>query len=386
MHHDSTLNLILDPWLPVRRRSGRTETIAPWAVNDRIDTDPVTSFAWPRPELNAASLELLVGMLATGLPRAGDPDAAWQWGWSEPPGPDVLGARLERLAPFFELVTDGAPAFLQHLDPLAEAGVSNPARLLFDTPGALTAKLNTDLFRRRAAFAEHLAGHMAERTQRLGRLIVERLAGQGVEPDRAMDIARQVAGAVARINPETDQNPDFTRQLVMLAPAEKQRAFELADRWAQGASPGKLTAADVANAPESAADIAMFGRMLADAASQNVDAAVQVSHALTTHRAVPEDDYYTAVEDRKPDEEDAGARSSSPPASSTCTCASIWTCCPATSAATRRCGAPRSPPWSPPRRPSRRAGSRTPSPAAPARSTCSPSAASSNRAASPGRS
>ena len=145
------LNLISDPWLPVRRRSGRTETIAPWAVNDRIDTDPVTAFAWPRPELNAASLELLIGMLATGLPPAGDPDAAWQWGWSEPPGPDALRARLERLAPCFELIADGAPAFLQDLDPLADADVSNPARLLFDTPGARTAKLNTDLFRRRAA-------------------------------------------------------------------------------------------------------------------------------------------------------------------------------------------------------------------------------------------
>ncbi|MCY4119530.1 MAG: type I-E CRISPR-associated protein Cse1/CasA, partial [Acidobacteria bacterium] len=147
----SMLNLIRDPWLPVRRRSGHTETIAPWAVNDRINTDPVTSFAWPRPELNAASVELLIGILATGLPAAGDPDAAWQWGWSEPPAPDALRARLERLAPFFELIADGAPAFLQDLDPLAEASVSNPARLLFDTPGAQTAKLNTDLFRRRAA-------------------------------------------------------------------------------------------------------------------------------------------------------------------------------------------------------------------------------------------
>lgn len=145
------LNLIRDPWLPVRRRSGRTGTIAPWAVNDRIDTDPVTAFAWPRPELNAASVELLIGMLATALPPAGDPGAAWQWGWSEPPGPDALGARLERVAPFFDLVADGAPAFLQDLDPLAEASVSNPARLLFDTPGARTAKLNTDLFRWRAA-------------------------------------------------------------------------------------------------------------------------------------------------------------------------------------------------------------------------------------------
>ena len=162
-------------------------------------------------------------------------------------------------------------------------------------------------WRTSAAFAEHLAGNLAERTQRLGRMIVERLAAQGVEPDRAMDIARHIAGSIAKINPESDKNPEFTRQLVLISPAEKKRAFELADRWAKGASPGKLTAADVANAPESAADIGMFGRMLADAPSQNVDAAVQVSHALTTHRAVPEDDYYTAVDDRKNADEDAGA-------------------------------------------------------------------------------
>ena len=42
MTDQARLNLITDPWLPVRRRSGRTETIAPWAVNDRIDTEPVT--------------------------------------------------------------------------------------------------------------------------------------------------------------------------------------------------------------------------------------------------------------------------------------------------------------------------------------------------------
>jgi CRISPR system Cascade subunit CasC len=162
-------------------------------------------------------------------------------------------------------------------------------------------------WRTSAVFAEHLAGHLAERTRRLGRLIVERLAGQGVEPDRAMEIARRIAGSVAAINPETDKDPDFTRQMVMLSPAEKEHAFELADQWAKGASPGRLTAAEVANAPESAADIAMFGRMLADAPNQNVEAAVQVAHALTTHRAVPEDDYYTAVDDLKPNDDDAGA-------------------------------------------------------------------------------
>ena len=150
-------------------------------------------------------------------------------------------------------------------------------------------------WRTSAAFAEHLSGHLAERTQRLGRLIVERLTGKGVEPDRAMEIARQIAGAVGKIKPES------------AAAEEKKRAFAIADRWAKGESPGKVQAADVAGAPEAAADIAMFGRMLADASNQNVEAAVQVSHALTTHRAVPEDDYYTAVDDLKQPSEDAGA-------------------------------------------------------------------------------
>ena len=162
-------------------------------------------------------------------------------------------------------------------------------------------------WRTSAAFAEYLASHLAKRTQRLGRLIVDHLKDQGVEPDRALEIARQVAGAVGRIRAADAKDPDFTEQLVFLSDAERKHALELADQWAKGASPGKVKAADVAGSPEGAADIAMFGRMLADAPKQNVEAAVQVGHALTTHRAVPEDDYYTAVDDLKKPSEQTGA-------------------------------------------------------------------------------
>ena len=51
----------------------------------------------------------------------------------------------------------------------------------------------------------------------------------------------------------------------------------------------------------------MFGRMLADNPDFNRDAAVQVAHAFTTNRVDIEDDYYTAVDDLKTPEEDAGA-------------------------------------------------------------------------------
>jgi CRISPR system Cascade subunit CasC len=54
-------------------------------------------------------------------------------------------------------------------------------------------------------------------------------------------------------------------------------------------------------------DIAMFGRMLANAPKNNIEAAVQVSHAITVHKVAVEDDYFTAVDDLNKNEENAGA-------------------------------------------------------------------------------
>ncbi len=51
----------------------------------------------------------------------------------------------------------------------------------------------------------------------------------------------------------------------------------------------------------------MFGRMLAGAPDFNREAAVQVAHAITTHKVEVEDDFYTAVDDLKTKAEDAGA-------------------------------------------------------------------------------
>lgn len=57
----------------------------------------------------------------------------------------------------------------------------------------------------------------------------------------------------------------------------------------------------------SAADIAMFGRMLASSPVYNIEAAVQVAHAVSVHDVAVEDDYFTAVDDLNRGEEDLGA-------------------------------------------------------------------------------
>lgn len=44
-------------------------------------------------------------------------------------------------------------------------------------------------------------------------------------------------------------------------------------------------------------DIALFGRMVAQAPSLNVEAAVSFSHAISTHRVVSEVDFFTALDD-----------------------------------------------------------------------------------------
>jgi len=55
-----------------------------------------------------------------------------------------------------------------------------------------------------------------------------------------------------------------------------------------------------------AVDVALFGRMLADMPEKNQNAACQMAHAISTHSVEREFDFYTAVDDLKP-EDSSGA-------------------------------------------------------------------------------
>lgn len=55
-----------------------------------------------------------------------------------------------------------------------------------------------------------------------------------------------------------------------------------------------------------AVDVALFGRMIADKPDHNVDAAVQVAHAFSTHAVSTEFDFFSAVDDLQREDDDAG--------------------------------------------------------------------------------
>jgi CRISPR system Cascade subunit CasC len=64
--------------------------------------------------------------------------------------------------------------------------------------------------------------------------------------------------------------------------------------------------------PRDAVDIALFGRMFADERELSVDASCMVAHALSTHKASSELDFWTAMDENKPavyenEEHDEGA-------------------------------------------------------------------------------
>ena len=156
-------------------------------------------------------------------------------------------------------------------------------------------------------FAEALAGHMGQRTQRLGEEVQAHLLERQVSPDRARTVARGVAGVFGKLKDEKDPNPTRIEQLAFIASEEREAALALAERAASSGETIDPKKAGLLRTADTAADIALFGRMLADDPAYNREAAAQVAHAITTHRVTVEDDYYTAVDDLKRPAEDAGA-------------------------------------------------------------------------------
>jgi CRISPR system Cascade subunit CasC len=155
-------------------------------------------------------------------------------------------------------------------------------------------------------FRTKLDGHLAKRTQRMGVDINRHLVDKGMDEKAALATARKIAEVFGKLEEEKADNPSYIRQLAFISPQEREAAFALADKALAGEAIDPQPDAVLAKV-DTAADIAMFGRMLADNADFNREAAVQVAHAFTTHRVSVEDDFYTAVDDLKTKAEDAGA-------------------------------------------------------------------------------
>ena len=175
-------------------------------------------------------------------------------------------------------------------------------------------------------FAGTVKSGVGVRTKRL----VERVSDALVKAAKDAEAARAVAAAVVGATMGTMKG-DLTAVLVYLGEDEIDRIRDLIlDGWdaleqasaavsaAEGSEadkPGKKgkdkpspladaakAVADKFKSATRAADIALFGRMVAENTDMNVDAACQVAHAISTHKVSMEMDFYTAVDDLNPED------------------------------------------------------------------------------------
>jgi CRISPR system Cascade subunit CasC len=169
----------------------------------------------------------------------------------------------------------------------------------------------------RGSYKDHLdEADLGVRTKRAVELLVARIRERNSELDEAAAIERATKVFEAmkiKVKPVTSK----TRQKALDAGDEVEREYptteylifwsnrqldRLAELAAGDQKIDRRSAADAAD-NEHGIEIALFGRMVADAADINVDATIQVAHALSTHAAEIEQDYFTAVDDQNPEEE-----------------------------------------------------------------------------------
>jgi len=145
-------------------------------------------------------------------------------------------------------------------------------------------------------------GSEASEKARLALASIELSVKEDGKTEYLLFLGQREIGSIAEI---IHSQWDTINAIEISAPEGKKtgKAKKLA---AQNADPELKKALDKAFNGGKALDVALFGRMLADMPEKNQYAACQVAHAISTHAIDREFDFYTAVDDLKP-EDTAGA-------------------------------------------------------------------------------
>lgn len=166
--------------------------------------------------------------------------------------------------------------------------------------GISRARVSSQCWKRQVRMAlRELGVKIGIRTKRLEALIEAACLKAGATAEQASEIAGKVAGAL------TDNTLFFFSESEAAAIAEFARehgfnADELVGAKMKGLAPElKKFKKTRLKLGQDGLDIALFGRMAAQDPDMNIQAAASFAHAITTHRASNEVDFFTALDDLK---------------------------------------------------------------------------------------
>ncbi len=141
-------NLLTERWIPVRRKSGRLEPIAPWQIVEKNDLP--LAIESPRPDFDGALIQFLTALLQT----TAAPNSAAEWArtFDKPWTPDELRQKFFAVSAAFNLDGSG-PRFMQDLTLKADNAERVPiGALLIDRIGEEGLTENPNLFAKPGAF------------------------------------------------------------------------------------------------------------------------------------------------------------------------------------------------------------------------------------------
>ena len=170
-------------------------------------------------------------------------------------------------------------------------------------------------WRTSSVFEDALAGHIGVRTRTMGVTIFHRLSDRGVKKNDALAWAKLIASQFGKLKTlpaaekkelktldedarlEKELEETGIEQLAHFSPEEQLLIDTLIEALAERKTRPEGDELALLRRNHSAADIALFGRMLAATPEFNTEAAAQVAHAVSVHSTTVEDDFFTAIDD-----------------------------------------------------------------------------------------
>ncbi len=153
-----------------------------------------------------------------------------------------------------------------------------------------------------------------ERTKLIVQPLAAALEENGLDPKAAMEHASNIADKLAKLDAKSVKDGEVPQvgTLTFLAPSELESIAAKVAELVISNPKAKDYEKKLDQFAKSAglmdgADIALFGRMAASMPSLTLEGAAMFSHALSTHKTENDLDFFSAVDDRKPKGDDAGA-------------------------------------------------------------------------------
>lgn len=179
--------------------------------------------------------------------------------------------------------------------------LNSPKTAIFG--GVQRARVSSQSWKRaiREYAQENSRQFMGQRTRLIVEPLREALVSEGVAESDALERAKKLADALSKLDEKAEKSgKQQVKTLFFTTPAEIQA---LARTFKETGDTKKAIKSVGAEVLKDAADIALFGRMVANDHSLTLEGTAMFSHALSTHKVDNEIDFFSAVDDLQSEEE-----------------------------------------------------------------------------------